>query len=69
MEKAYPGSTYDIDNAFLNGKTYKSNIFVMIEAKKQPDGSQTLLTLEHFQEMIDLDDYMLNITATPKMTE
>ena len=69
MEAAYPGSTFQEANIRKSGKTYTSEVFVMIEAKKQSDGSQSLLTLEHFKEMIDLDEYFLNIAATPEMAD
>ena len=42
---------------------------VMIEAKDQEDGSlRTLFTLEHFQAMIDLDNFILNLTAPEELS-
>ena len=46
------------------GVTSASEIAVMVEAKDQGNGSRTtLFTLEMFQEMIELEDFILNLTA------
>ena len=48
-----------------NGHIYAVDVFIMIEAVDQEDGSrQTLFTLEMFQEMIELDDFILNLTSS-----
>ena len=48
-----------------NGFTHASEVFVMIEAKEQDDVTkkQTLFTVEMFEEMIKLEDFILSITS------
>ena len=48
-----------------NGFTHASEVFIMIEAKKQSDVTkkQTLFTVEMFEEMIKLEEFILNITS------
>ena len=42
----------------------------MLEAVEPTDGSlHTLFTLEHFEEMIRFEEYLLNITAPPELAD
>jgi len=42
----------------------------MLEAVEPTDGSRhTLFTLEHFEEMIKFEEYLLNITAPPELAD
>jgi len=48
-----------------NGFTHASEVFVMIEAKDQSDVTkkQTLFTVEMFEEMIKLEEFILNLNS------
>lgn len=49
--------------------TDNEQIFFIIEAKKSGDGKgpTTLFTLDHFQEMIALDEFLINLAAPAEM--
>ena len=52
------------------GYTYTSDFVVMVEAKPQRNGKRTtLFTKEHFQEMIKLHEFFLNLTAPKELTD
>ena len=45
-------------------RTGRASLYVIIEAKEPTDGSrQTLLTREHFREMVEFDEFVMNITV------
>ena len=58
------------ENQEKYGFTYTSDFIVMVEAKPQRDGSRTtLLTKEHFQEMINLHEWFLDLTAPKELVD
>jgi len=57
------------ENTKNNGYLYAAEVFIMIEAKEQDDGSpHTLFTRDMFKEMIALEDFILNLTS-PELNE
>ena len=68
MEELYPFDIRTMGSRDTLDVTYASEIAIMVEAKDQGDGSlQSLLTLEHFQEMIELESFLLNLTAPAEL--
>ena len=46
------------------GALYASQLAIMVEAKDQGDGSRTtLFKLESFREMIELENFIINLTS------
>ena len=46
------------------GQTYTSDFVVMVAAKPRKDGKKaSLLTKDHFREMVKFHEFILNITA------
>ena len=58
------------ENQDGTGVTPASDIAVMIEAKDRGDGSRrTLFTVEHFKEMIELENFILSLTAPEDLVD
>ena len=69
MEEAYPGTTFNDEAMYARGSTFKSEIFVALEAKKIDGALQTLFTREAYQEMIELEEYIMNIAPMQEMMD
>ena len=48
MEEAYPGTTFKDEMMYARGETFKSEIFVAIEAKQVEGTMQSLFTREAY---------------------
>ena len=51
-----------------NAVTEPEPLYLIVEAKKRPgDKRQTLFTLDHFNALIELDEFIYNLQAPPEM--
>ena len=73
MEELYPFNLKALTSADLEdkvGETYATDIAIMIDAKDRGEGDKrTLFTKEHFEEMIELENFILNLRTPAELED
>ena len=65
MSELFPLDSQRFDSE-ETGETAEEWIFIMVEAVEPTDGSLwTLFTIEHFQEMTEFEDFLMNDLTAP----
>lgn len=68
MKRAFPLTSIQAEGEDEVLVTDTEDIFVMIEAKQPEDDTlQTLFTVDHFKEMIDFENFVLNMTVPAEL--